>query len=889
MKNSFTTCIRNGLLIAAATLSLTAYVPFIAQAESQAYDGGLQIDEVTLDYYLPKNVTYDPSVPKPAEILGFEVGQWHARHDQIVRYYEVLAEHSDRITLEYIGRSHEQRPLIIAKVSAAKNKDRLEDMRKAHLAVSDPSQNVNAKQAPLVVYAGFSIHGDESSGANASLLTAYYLAAAQGAEIDAWLDNTVIILEPAFNPDGLSRFAQWANQYRSMTQGADPNDQEYNQAWLRGRQNHYWFDLNRDWLLVQHPESRARIKVYQDWMPNVLTDHHEMGSHSTYFFQPGIPSRKNPDTPEENVYYTQKLAEFHAEALDEIHSLYYTEESFDDFYYGKGSSYPDAQGTIGILFEQASSRGHAQETNNGLITFPFTVKNQFVTSLSTIRGAYAQREGLLDFQQRFFKDNLKLAKAERHDGYLLRADSDTARLTELLEMLKMHRIDVYPITETFTHNGQTYEPTQAFYIPVAQRNFRLLKGAFSTRQDFPDNTFYDVSAWTLPYAFNVAFEEVRATRKFKIGTKPWAAPTDFTPNALAETQVGYVFSWEPYFAPRLLTQLQKAGVHTRLAPSPMKVTTPEGEVAYERGAIVVSRAYQTKPWAEVQRILKTKADANEIHVSTLASGLTSTVGMDIGSGQITAAKPPKVMILIGFGASVQEVGEAWYYLDRHVSLPVTKMEISRLAQTDLSSYTHIIMVDGHYNTITEPVKNKLIQWARQGGTLIGQKGGARWLAKNQILATQVVDQKEFQAKFPAEGLRFGDRSDYYAKQRVAGAIFNTQLDLTHPLLVGFSSTELPVFKDSTLAFHTNKAPFVDAASYPENPVLAGFTSQENREVLGQKTAILGHRYGAGRVIGFADNVNFRAYFWGTAKLLSNAIFWSDYVNGTPAPKRKDED
>ncbi|MCC5855229.1 MAG: peptidase M14 [Idiomarina sp.] len=852
-----------------------------------AYDGGANIDDVTLDYYLPQNVTYDPSVPKPADVLGFEVGQWHVRPEQILRYLEVLAQHSDRVQLAHFGYSHERRPYVMAKVSAASNKDRLEEMRLAHLAVSDPTQNVDAKAAPLVISLGYSVHGDESSGANASLITAYYLAAAQGEEIDAWLENTVILIDPVMNPDGLARFAQWANQYRSMTPNADRNHIEHQQGWMRGRQNHYWFDLNRDWLLLQHPESVARIEAYQRWMPNVLTDHHEMGTDATYFFQPGIPSRKNPLTPDENVKLTERLAEYHAAALDEIHSIYYTEESFDDFYYGKGSSYPDAQGTIAILFEQASSRGHVQDSVNGVVTFPYTIRNQFVTSLSTVRGSHENREWLLDFQQRFFKENLELARAERFDGYMLKESSDPARLHELLNILRQHQIDAYPVTESFTVNNRTYRPGEAYWVPLRQRNFRLLKGAFTTRQDFPDNTFYDVSAWTLPYAFNVEFEQLRTNRRFRVSDQAWQAPEAFTPNSLTDTNVGYVFSWEPYFAPRVLSHLLQQGIHARLAPDAMTVRTPEGDQAYNRGAVIVTRAYQQKPWREVRETLAQLADANRIRVHTITDGLTPTTGMDIGSGSIRPIAEPRVMIVVGDGVNFQESGEAWYYLDRHVNLPVTMVETTRLGRVDLSRYTHIILVDGNYGPINEAQRTRINQWVRSGGTLIGQKGGARWMANHNLLAANVVSQDKFREQFPTEGLSYGDRSDYFGQQRVAGAIFNTQLDLTHPLTVGITREQLPVFKNSTMAFEPNAAPFVDVARYTDDPVLAGFTSEGNRKVIGGKSAMVAHRLGAGRVIGFSDNVNFRAYFWGTSKLMSNAIFWSNYALGTPADEAEE--
>ncbi|CUS47602.1 MAG: zinc carboxypeptidase [Idiomarinaceae bacterium HL-53] len=859
---------------------LLASIALVASVATHAYSGGENIDDVTLDYYLPSNVSYDPSIPKPSEVLGYEVGQWHVRHDQVVRYFEILAAASDRMSLEVTGHTHERRPLIVAKFSAPENQGRLEEMRQAHLAISDPNQRADAKEAPLVSYLGFSVHGDESSGINASLLTAYYLAAAQGPEIDAWLENHVILVDPSLNPDGSSRFAQWANQYRSMTPSTDGQHIEHIQGWLRGRQNHYWFDLNRDWLLLQHPESRARIRLYQDWLPNVLTDHHEMGTDSTYFFQPGIPSRKNPDTPDENVELTAKIAEYHAEALDEIHSLYYTEESFDDFYYGKGSSYPDAQGTIGILFEQASSRGHVQESINGVVSFPFTIKNQFITSLSTLRGAHEHREWLLDYQQRFFRDNMELARQERHDGYMLRDSEDAARLEELLNILKQHRIEAYPVTETFTNDGITYRPGEAYFVPVRQRNYRLLKGAFSTQQDFPNNTFYDVSAWTLPYAFNVEFEAVRTNRRFEVAEQAWQGPEVFTPNTLGDTRVGYVFSWEPYFAPRLLAQLQRENIHARLAFDDMTVVTPEGQQQFPRGAVIVTRAYQQRPWAEVQAVLGQHADNNEVRVATLTSGLTPTTGMDIGSRSIDPAPTPKVLIVIGDGAHLQEAGEAWYYLDRHVNIPVTMIETDRLARTDLGNYTHILMVHGWYNGLNDALANSLKSWVRNGGVLIGQKGGAEWMTEQGILSAEVVTNETFDAEFPTEDLSYGQRDDYYSQRRIAGAIFNAELDLSHPLTVGYTRAELPVFKNGTMAFETNESPFVDVATYAENPVLAGFTSEGNRNVLKGKTAIVAHRFGSGRAIGFADNLNFRAFFWGTSKLLSNALFWSQYIYGS---------
>ncbi len=359
-----------------------------------------------LSYFLPEGITYNPSIPTPQSIIGHEVGEWHVTHDRLVNYMYALDKASDRISLEVTGYTYEARPLLLLTITSPKNHQNLESIRLQHIQLSDPSKSspIDTKNSPAVFYIGFSIHGNEASGVNASLLAAYYFAAAQGPEIESQLNNTIILFDPCYNPDGMQRFSSWVNSRKSKMTSTDPLDTEHNEPWPGGRFNHYWFDLNRDWLVAQHPESQARIKNFQKWKPNVLTDHHEMGTNSSFFFQPGVPSRTHPLTPEKNLELTKRMGEFHAKALDELGSFYFTQEGYDDFYYGKGSSFPDVQGAIGILFEQASSRGHAQESTNGILRFPFTIRNQFATALSSLKAISSMRADLLNYQRQFYKD-----------------------------------------------------------------------------------------------------------------------------------------------------------------------------------------------------------------------------------------------------------------------------------------------------------------------------------------------------------------------------------------------------------------------------------------------------------------------------------------------------
>ncbi|MDX2049317.1 MAG: M14 family zinc carboxypeptidase, partial [Chitinophagaceae bacterium] len=310
-----------------------------------------------LKYYLPDSVTYNPAIPKPKDIIYHEVGEWHITHDRLVNYMKAVAAAApERIKLETTGFTYESRPQLLLIITSPGNHKRLEEIRQQHVQLTDPSKSssLNTDNMPIVVWIGHSIHGNEASGANASLLSAYYLAAAQGKQIDDLLNNVVVLFDPSFNPDGLQRFSTWVNQHKSKNLVTDANSREFSEVWPGGRFNHYWFDLNRDWLPAVHVESRNRLKWFHQWKPNILTDHHEQGSNATFFFQPGVPSRVNPLTPDKNQELTGKLAKFHAQFLDRIGSLYFTKENYDDFYYGKGSTYPDVNGAIGILFEQAS-------------------------------------------------------------------------------------------------------------------------------------------------------------------------------------------------------------------------------------------------------------------------------------------------------------------------------------------------------------------------------------------------------------------------------------------------------------------------------------------------------------------------------------------------------
>ncbi|MFN3300390.1 MAG: M14 family metallopeptidase, partial [Sediminibacterium sp.] len=533
---------------------------------------GYFIQAQELSYYLPKNVAYNSAIPTPANIIGHEVGEWHVTHDRLVQYAKTIDQASDRMVLRPLGLTNEGRQQLALIITAPENHQRLEQIRQQHLALSNPDKSgaLNTDDMPVVVWMGYSIHGNESSGANAALLAMYYLAAAQGSAVDELLKNTVIILDPSFNPDGLNRFASWVNMHKSFTPVADPNAREFNEVWPGGRFNHYWFDLNRDWLPAQHKESRNRLALYHQWKPNILTDHHEMGSNSSFFFQPGVPSRVNPNTPPKNQELTAAIGNYHAQYLDSIGSMYFTKEGYDDFYYGKGSTYPDINGAVGILFEQASSRGHLQETENGLLSFPFTIRNQFTTTLSTLAAANGLRKQMLNYQRSFFKETIKEAENFPVKAFVFGDAQDKAKTNIFIEMLLRHEVDIYPLQSEMAIEGKTFKPGSAFVIPTAQKQFKIIKTVFEKTFNYKDSLFYDVTAWTMPLAFGLPYAEIKTPVTISNAKLVSIDPLKSTIIG-SKNPYAYAIKWNEYYSPKVLYKLQKKGIKAKVATKIFKM------------------------------------------------------------------------------------------------------------------------------------------------------------------------------------------------------------------------------------------------------------------------------------------------------------------------------
>ncbi len=836
----------------------------------------LRGQKIDLGYYLP-HIKYDPAITTPHDFLGFEVGEQHASHDQLYAYMKHISMQSERMKLVEYARSFENRPLICLIVTSKSNHSQLDKLKAMHVEWAEGKGNASsADQIPMVLYQGYSIHGNEASGSNASLAMAYYLAAGQGPEIENFLSKTIVLFDPSFNPDGMQRFSTWVNSNKSMTAVTDPRTREFNETWPGGRTNHYWFDLNRDWMPQQLPESKGRVKLFQEWKPNILTDHHEMGSNSSFFFMPGEPTRVNPNTPKLNQELTKDIAKFHAQSLDEIGSLYYSEEGYDDYYYGKGSTYPDVNGCVGILFEQASARGHAQNTVNGILTFPFAIRNHVRAALSTYKASLELRNKLLNYQRDYYKSFATDADKDPVKGYVLNANGDQAKMNAFIDILLANKIKVYSLKD----NKNQFTKEDSYVVPCSQLQFHLIKGMFEKRTTFEDSLFYDISAWTYPLAFNLNYQELSSTDNInrllgdEINEVPAISATHFSKASYA-----YALDWNGYYAPKALYAILSGGIRAKVMNEEFEIEVSSGIKKFNRGTVIIPVQNQTLSADQLYSSLQKTAIESKVNIFALSTGY-SRKGIDLGSPSSNVIETPKVALLVGQGVDYNDAGEVWHLMDTRMAMPLGLADILHFSAFDIENYNTIVMVDGQYGGLSTSQVNKLKAWVQNGGTLIGMGRAINWLNAQGIAEVTIKPNPgSFESSKGDTPMRsYTNISADMGTDLIAGAIFETKFDHTHPLAFGLPGDTIPFFKPTKVFLEIPKNAYAAPFRYTSNPLMSGYISKVNLDQIKNSAAVVINGNGSGKVICIPDNPNFRAFWYGTNKVFLNAIFWGSSIN-----------
>jgi len=553
---------------------------------------------------------------------------------------------------------------------------------------------------------------------------------------------------------------------------------------------------------------------------------------------------------------------YYAKALDSIGSLYFTKEVFDGTYPGYGSSYPDLQGGLGLLFEQASSRGHKQTTAFGEITFPFTIRNQYTSSITTVKAAVENKAYLRKYQQDFFKSALSRAGSSRVKGYSFGDEYDQNRVKAFIDKLLLHKIDVYK-------NGE-----RSFYVPTRQSQYRMVQTVFETYTKYRDSVFYDASAWSLANFYNLNY---RAHNKaLSTGTPVTSAEDLIEVDPVERSDYAYLIDWDDYNAPAVLNYLQNKDLVLSSSFRSFTSKTNRGEKTFNYGTLLLPVQLQKKNADEVFKLLREAQQKFEVPMYSVNTGYNLS-GVDLGSRFLEPVAKPKAAMIIGEGIRSYEAGEVWHLLDTRVHMPITKIPVRNLKRADLEKYNTLVMVSGSYS-FDDKMLEKFKGWVEKGNTLITVGTASKWAIDKKLVKEKLItEEKDSTAQVQRKPYR--DAGENLGKESVGGIIVQGELDLTHPLAFGYRKERIPVYKNNTVWLAPSKNEYSTVVKYTDQPVIDGFITDTNKDTFLTKSAsLIVSPLGSGRVVMFADNPNFRGSWYGTNRLFLNALFLGNHIN-----------
>ncbi|RRQ47602.1 zinc carboxypeptidase [Maribacter algicola] len=791
----------------------------------------------------------------PSEFLGYDLGTQFTRHHQVVDYYQYLAQKEpNRMQLLQYGETNERRPLMLAFISTESNMKNLEEIRNAHL------DNIKGEGAPnkAIVWLSYNVHGNESVSTEASMQTIYDLLTSK----KDYLEDLVVIMDPCINPDGRDRYVNWYNQYKNSPFNVDPNSKEHHEGWWSGRSNHYMFDLNRDWAWLTQVESQQRLKQYNKWLPHVHVDFHEQGVDNPYYFAPAAEPYHEVITDFQREFQ-ETIGKNHAKYFDANGWFYFTKEVFDLLYPSYGDTYPTYNGGIGMTYEQGGSGRAGLGIINSIgdtLTLKDRIAHHHTTGLSTVEVA-SKNIGRLNTEFRKFYQQ----KNFRPQHFILNGNPD--KLEALANLLDQHGIE-YNTGSNASYKGFNYSTSSSgslrasknsLVVSTDQTKGTLAKVLFEPKAKLSDSVTYDITAWSLPYAYGL---DALATES-SVQQTPYESSNE-TYGITNPNSYGYLADWNSMKDAKFLAELLNKKVRVRYAQKPFSL---DG-INYDRGSLIITKADNKN----IDDFIQILDGASKKYLKKLTPASTGFVdsGKDFGSSYVEVLQELRIAVLSGEPTSTLRFGEIWHFFEQQLNYPISVLDESYFNRVDLSKYDILILPDGwgYYSFFTEKVADKIKDWVNKGGKLIAMGGAVDGLAKQKGFGIKEKEQK----KDSTSQLQAFDTSEReYIKSAITGAIFKTTVDTTNPLAYGYEEPYFTLKLGDRSYNYLEGGNAVYLAKGENNPV-SGFAGSDAKKKIAETLIFGTERMGRGHVIYMIDNPLFRG-FWENGKLFfANALF-----------------
>lgn len=848
--------------------------------------GTIEPLELHPDFNYFSGLQFNDEIPTPASILGYEIGDRFTRHADVHRYLEALSMTSDRVDIRIYGGTNEGRALSYLVITSPANHARLDEILSRNRALADPRATSESRARdiidsnPAIAWFSYNVHGNEASSSESAMWLAYTLAAGKNPEIVDILEKVVLIIDPMINPDGRDRYVEWYNQTLGVGQGPNPNPDaaEHDEPWPGGRTNHYYFDLNRDWLWLTQVESQQRMAAYRTIRPQLHIDYHEQGARSPYFFGAG-DDPYNTNIPDETRRWINLYGEANARVFDQRGLVYATRERFDYLYPGYGKVLPVYHGAIGLLCEQAG-HGFAGLAVDIMGDYTLTLRQRahhhFLTAMSYLETTADNRAAQLERYRRFFTESM----TPTHDGaraFIITPDNDPALLEKAWMICSTHGIEIETLDDpAIIPNLKSYQtgettdrselPSGTWIIRVDQPMGRLAKAIFERESEITDIDTYDITAWSLPVLFGLdaAYTDV-APRAQTTRLADWAAPTA---SLTGDGDVALVIDARQT---RFPTAVGLAVRHDLFARRTGGIVKTSDGAMFGAGSLIVHRI-RNHPEQLGNFIDDCLAAGINIHKT--GTGLTLE-GHVLGANDNALFELPRVLLLRGQPISGNSYGQHWWLLDHEQPIPYTAMNVEAMPRADLSKYNVMVMPD-MFGSLDDRAAKSISDWVRAGGTLIASGPSALWAAREVVGIKTTADDPETEKKAPKPNqLSFAEREAQRVEARVPGALLRVNIDTSHPLASGVhdwigvlmrSDRILPVADNGYVV-----ARFAGSEENPDAIRIGGSISTKNRTAMARKPFMTQHRVGRGAVISFADDQTFRGFHHAGMRLLLNAI------------------
>jgi hypothetical protein len=794
-------------------------------------------------------------VKSPAEFLGYELGTAFTRHYEVVNYVEYIAENSPLVEFIEYGKTYENRSLNLAFISSAENIENLEEIRKDNLKRAGVLQGQALTKIPIV-WLSYNVHGNEASATEAALRTIFELITTK----QEWLKNVVVIIDPSVNPDGRDRYVNWYHQTKNTPYNTNPNVIEHQEPWPGGRPNHYLFDLNRDWAWATQIETQQRLKVYNEWLPQVHADFHEQFINSPYYFPPAAEPMHEIITDWQREFQV-KVGKNHAKHFDANGWRYFTKQHFDLLYPGYGDTYPTFMGAIGMTYEQA---GHGRAglgiiTENGSeLTLIDRIKHHTTTGISTVEVAVNNSSKLLTQFEKFY-DNSSATK-----NYIVRGEMN--KINSLISLLKKHNIESYPAdsktVKAIEHaSGKTKTlKTQVndWVIPTNQPKGKMVEVLFEPNTKVVDSVTYDITAWSLPFAYGLACFETNSALGMNTSAKLIKKKNYITgPN----NPYAYVSKWNHIENAQFLVALLNEGINVRFAEKSFEV---EGN-KFQKGSLVILKGENSEilEFDEIIREIAQRTKNNLIGVST---GFVEN-GSDFGSSDYNLIAKKKVAVLSGKGTYYSSFGEVWHFFETQLHYPINVLNTDFFNRVNLNNYDVLILPQGFRANKSQ--FDKITAFTANGGTLICIGSAVNNFANKEGYALKYKSSEIEQDNLKA----YNSQTRSRIENSINGTIFNATVDITHPLAFGYENEYFSLKQSGTsyelLSRGTNVAYFnKDAIN------ISGFAGYKALKNVPNSLLFGIERKGRGKIVYMVDNPLFRS-FWENGKLfIANAIFFN---------------